>query len=491
MKKYIKKNDLLPLVEQHFHEYLTNSEYEVQFKSAEELLTWNRLDLAFKLLYLEYQTSCPTFAQEVYHQHIQALTLGSFKEPGNLGKNSFDKFLAEFKKISNAISVSGFDHKLTLIPLASSGSIANGAHRVASAIKANKDIACVKIEADMHQYDYKFFYDRNVSSAYIEAAVSKFIEIAPNVYLALVWPSAVGRDDELVKIIPNIIYRKEINLTGIGAKNLLVNVYHSEPWLGNYENKFKGVQGKLVECFKTTNSLRAIAFQADTHEEVLSIKEKVRNIFQIGKHSIHITDTESEALIVSRLLFNDNSIHFLNYADPYKYIQNSSEIKKIHRFAKDCALKADELLIDGSLLLSLYGIRKNQDVDYLTVREINQDTLLIPSINNHSEDAHYHEEDISTLVINPKFHFYHEGIKFISFIQLYKMKKNRGELKDINDCKMMDSLIDNKRSKILFNKIRQNIFYLKVKAKIRFIYLLKKIRIYNTLKMVARYKSND
>ncbi|MBL1457965.1 MAG: hypothetical protein COA34_008900 [Methylophaga sp.] len=485
MSKYIKKNDLLPLLECHFHENLTNSEYEVLFKPASELLTWNRLDLAFKLLYLEHKSNCITFAEEIYREHIEALTLGSYKEPGNSEKNSAQSFIDEFEHTFHAISSMGFDQNQSIIPL-SSGSIVNGAHRIASAIVAGKPVACVNIETEAHCYDYKFFYNRNVRTSSIEAAVSQFIEKAPNVHIALIWPSAIGHEKELISLIPNIIYRKDINLTGKGAKNLLINVYHSESWLGSYVNQFKGVQGKLVECFKTTNPLRAIAFQANTHEEVLLIKEKIRALYKLGKHSIHTTDTATEALRVSRILFNDNGVHFLNYAEPYKYSDNFSEIKKVHQFLKYSGLKPDDILIDGSLILSLYGIRKNQDIDYLTVREVIKETLPILNINNHNEEAHYHGQEKNTLIANPKFHFYYEGIKFISFEQLYKMKKNRGEIKDINDCNMMDSLIENKWIRVIFHKVRQNIFYLNIKLKVRLITILQNLRIYNTLKKLIK-----
>lgn len=486
MSKYIKKIDLLPLVESHFHEYILNADYAVQLKSASDLLSWNRLDLAFKLLYLERKDECESFAREIYKEHLNALTLGSFKEPGNLEKDSVDRFLDDFEHTYQTISTVGFDPGQSLIPLSSTGTIVNGAHRVASAIKTNKAVSCVNIETKSHQYDYNFFYSRKVRLSSIEAAVSVFIEKAPNVYIALIWPSAVGGNDELMKLIPNIIYRKDIALSRTGAKNLLVKVYHSEAWLGNYQNKFKGVEGKLVECFKNSTPLRVFAFQADSFEDVLSIKEKIRDVFQIDKHSIHITDTLDDAIRVSRLLFNENSVHFLNYGDPYKFSHNHLELEKIQRFFKSSGLKPENSLIDGSLLLSLYGIRKNQDIDYLTIDPINEKSPLIKGINNHNEDAHYHGQDKNTLITNPSFHFYYDDIKFISFPQLYKMKKERGENKDIIDIEMMEALLDNNSWRRRLLAILQSLEYVKIKAKIKLITILKWLRLYGPVRELYR-----
>ena len=60
------------------------------------------------------------------------------------------------------------------------------------------------------------------------------------------WPTAVGKDEELEKLIPNIVYRKKIYLNPNGAHNLLSQIYFGESWLGSVENNFAG---KSKECF--------------------------------------------------------------------------------------------------------------------------------------------------------------------------------------------------------------------------------------------------
>ena len=69
------------------------------------------------------------------------------------------------------------------------------------------------------------------------------------------------------------------------------------------------------------------------------------------------------------------------------------------------------------------------------------------------------------------------------------MKKNRHEKKDINDCKMMEALIENNNLKKLINGIKQDLFYINIKARAKLIIFLKGIglfciakRIYGVLK---------
>ena len=481
MKHSINKIDLTNLIESHLYNELKDESYEVNVKEPYGLMTWNRLDVAFKLIYLEYKNSCKQFAQSIYKEHIRALTLGKYIEPGSLEKNTQEKFITEFNEIFEKISNNGFDAKQSLVPLASDGSIVNGAHRLASALFANKMVVTVNIESVPHVYDYQFFYNRNVPEPSIDMAVSKFIETANNVYIALIWPSASSMDEKLAKLIPNVIYKKDIKFNPNGARNLLIKVYHSETWLGNFNNKFKGVDGKFVECFKNFNPLRVVAFQAESLEKVLSIKQSIRDIFNIGKHSIHITDTKEEAIRVSRLLFNKNSIHFLNYADPYKFTSSESELNKFRNFTQKNQIKNNEILIDGGLLLSLYGLRESKDIDYLS---LNTDANLHhqDKINNHDEDLKYHQVNKAVLISDPAYHFYDDDVKFISFHQLYQMKKARGEEKDLNDIKMMDALLDDDTFARYCAAVRQRVYYSKVKLKSKVIELLKVVKLYELVR---------
>ncbi len=487
MENSIIKTDLMNLVEPHFHEELENESYEVDVRGPCGLLTWNRLDIAFKLIYLEYRNVCERFAKDVYDEHIHALTLGKNIEPGNPKKNSKERFISEFDRVYEDILTKGFDVSQSIIPLASDGSIVNGAHRLASAIHANKPVACVNVEATPHIYDYQFFYSRRVSKSSIELAVSKFIETANNVYIALIWPSATGYDQDVAELIPSVVYKKEVKLNSNGAKNLLIQVYHSEMWLGNVGNKFSGVDGKFVECFKNFNSLRVIAFQADSFDNVLLIKQNIRDLFNIGKHSIHITDTKLEAIRVSRLVFNENSVHFLNYAEPHRYLSTHFELGRFKKFIKSNNLDKKEILIDGSLLLSLYGLRESKDVDYLSMNVLANAKFDVDiNINNHDEDLKFHQEDKSMLICNPFFHFYHDDLKFISFQQLYRMKKNRGEEKDLNDLAMMDSLLNNDSFASCMASLRQNLYYARVKSKSKAVVWLKRIRLYELARAIYR-----
>jgi hypothetical protein len=480
----IEKHKLIKLLESHFEKYLVQDSYEVKIIKAAKLLTCTRFDIAFKLLYLEMRNKNTLFAKEFYKEQIRAFSLGRFTEPGNEEKNNVDKFFEEFDKTFEDIRINGFDGSKTLIPLSKNSSIANGSHRVASALYLDKDVECVHINTANHIYNYKFFYNRNISSGTLDTVATKFVEYVDNLHIAFIWPTAKGYDEKIEEIIPSIVYRKNVKLNPNGAHNLLSQIYYGEEWLGSVENNFRGSQGKLVECFKNFEAVRIIAFQAESLDEVLTIKDKVRGIFNIGKHSIHITDTKEEAIRVAKIVFNDNSIHFLNNAKPNKYISTHQKIDKFKSFVKANDLDFKDILIDSSLVLSCYGLREARDVDYIC------DGCFISKkfkgIDCHGKELSYHDNTKQELIYNPDNYFYFNDVKFISFFKLFEMKANRSEKKDQNDCRMMSAMLKGSKVKELLASLFQNIFYWRLKFKSHAILFLKKIGLYNLVRYIFR-----
>jgi len=482
------QKSLIQLIEPHFHNKLTEKEYEIKTLKAKDLLVHTRFDIAFKILYLENIDKKNKFAQEFYEEHIRAFSLGKFTELGNKKKNNIDEYIKSFLKIFKDIKKNGFNNDKTLIPLSSKGYIANGAHRVASAIYTNKNVDCVEINANDPNYNYKFFYNRKVSTKILDTVATKFVEYANNIYIALIWPTAQGHDKEIEQIIPNIVYRKDILLNPNGAHNLISQIYYGEKWIGNIKNNFRGSQGKLVECFRNFNPVRIVAFQANSLNKVMSIKDKIRKIFKVGKSSIHITDSHNDAIRVARVVFNNNSIHFLNNAKLNRYISTHLKIDEFKKFIIKNKLNRNDVLIDSSLILSCYGMREAKDTDFI----YNSETRIkfkFNNINVHNEVLKYYQATKHELIYNPNNYFYFNELKFISFDHLYKMKKNRNEIKDKNDCKMMEALRENNQIKMIMNRLKQNFYYSIIKIKYKVVLLLKILGLHKIIKKLILYES--
>lgn len=484
--RFINREDLQGRVEQFLIDRMDDSEFEVKAIRARNLLSWKRFDLAFKLCYLELLGVNDVLARKIYKEDIRSQTLGKFEEPGNSSKNSFETYVSEFRSTFEDVKAHGFDGSRTLIPLSRCGGIINGAHRVASAIYLNKVVSCICLKEPEMVCDYRYFHERNVSSDILDQVATKFVEHADNVYIAFLWPSAKGKDDKVDSIIKNVVYRKDIDLSPKGAFNLIVELYKGMEWVGTEENQFPGAREKLLECFPEFGKTRVYAFQASSLAEVRRLKEQVRDVYGIGFSSIHITDTKEEAVRISRLVFNNNGIHFLNFADPYKYKNFRCALQQLRATVEESGIDMSSIVIDGSSVLSLYGLRKNDDIDYLAVGDRTVKSEMF-TIDAHDSELKFHQQTKDNLIYDPEFYFWYSGFKFISFKQLFEMKKRRGEAKDCNDCALMESLIEGDSLKQILNRIRQLLFYMNIKARKRIrengMQALQKIGLYR----VARY----
>lgn len=470
------KNKLEPFI----YDKLTQEAYEVENISSKKLLTWSRLDLAFKLFYLQYKEKVPSLALEIYKNDIRSQTLGSFEEFGNNAKASFDKYIKEFDATLKDIRNNGFDAEKTLIPLSNQSTIINGAHRTASAIYLNKTVSCIKTELDIMTCDYKYFYERKVPESVLDIVIQTFIEYAEDTYVAFLWPSGKHSKKEALSKFSNVVYHKKIKLTPQGGLNLLIELYKHMDWVGDSHSGFKGAKQKLIECFPSFEPLDVVVFQSDSIDKVRAIKEEVRQIYNIGFSSIHITDTKEEAIRISKLILNDNGLHFLNYANPYKYRQSKDKVENFKGLLKNQDM--NDVMLDSSILLSLYGLREARDIDFF-IDDNQKLNEVISEFEPHDEELKYHDKEKNNLIYNPKYHFWYDGLKYVSFTQLYEMKYKRNEEKDKNDCAMMESLIEDNKYKQLIAKVNQSFLYFKIKTS-------KNIRefIFRTLKTLKLYE---
>lgn len=484
---YIEKDKAKKLVEPHHHQSLNECNTILEL-DASSLLTNTRLDLAFKLIFLDECENNYSYAEDMYKAHLKAVSLGSFSEPGNEAKNSFENYVKTFHDINFSICKKGFDENKSLVPLSIKGHCLNGSHRVASSIKANKKIKAIKLMVSEDIYDYKLFLDRGVERSKVEQAVNKFIEYTKNTYIAFVWPSAKGQS-EIINMFDNVIYEKDVSLSYNGAHNLLSFLYKGEKWLGDRKEGYKGVIGKQIECFPNYDPVKVIVFQSESLNKVLQIKEKVRKIYNIGKHSIHITDTKEEADEISKLVFNENGLHFLNNAIPTKYDNTYESIELFKKYADENDISIDDTVIDSGMVLSLYGIRESSDIDFLNKKK--QSRSLNNYIESHDSELRYHKVLKEDLIYNPKFHFQFSGVKFISFEQVFNMKLNRAEEKDIKDCDLMRGLISKKSISILFEKMHQYKSYYRIKFRTTLILSLKKIGLFKVAYYIYKALKNE
>ena len=463
MKATVKKNTLKGRIEPFLLERLRNEEYSVYDIDPASMLTWNRLDLGFKKIYLELRDKNSELARKIYWDDIRSHSLGAFTERGNDEKTGFQKFLEVFEKISQEFQNGDFDPTRSILPLAHDGSILNGAHRTAACLHYSKELQAVITELEPLICDYNYFFERAIPPEQLEQAALKHLEYGSNYYIAFLWPSGKTNWDKARALFDNVLYQKKIQVSVKGALNLLDECYGHMDWIGSESNNFRGLHQKLTECFPGEFCFWMIIFQSKNGiDHVRGIKEDVRMINGIGYSSIHITDTHEEAFRIGSYLLNENSLHFINNSMPLnKKIKAKVDDIKNELMQKGLAL--NDVVIDGSFILELYGVRESQDVDYffsdLTDNRMNA------GFGCRDEQLVYHKVTKNDLIYNPKYYFTIGGVKFVSLKEVSEMKKKRGEEKDLVDIKLIAAIQEGSNIHKLMLLAKQKMIYARIKTR--------------------------
>jgi len=432
---------------------ISKKRVSVEVVDPKTLITPKRFDVLAKIIFLKFLTSNSddNIGEKLYIKHLELLNgLLEVDSNGTSRKIGKDSFILSFKNL--LLSIKKDFNKSYAIPI-SNNNILDGAHRLAVAIFLKKDIFVFKTNRKEFNYSYSFFKEKKFPEIYLDMMANEYLLYKKKARLIFLWPTADKSKDskfyELLNKHGDLVYEKTIKIVSENAWVLIREVYKNETWLGNFKNQFLGAKNKAIWCFQKKNPLRVILYESNN--DLVKVKQLIRNIYNEGKHSIHITDNYSETYELSNLMFNKNSIHWLNNYRLKKYNWFGELFLNYKKFLNHSRLDKNKFCIDGSSVLSIYGLREARDIDFLHTYKKNIDTKMI-GVTDHNSAFSFHGQNLFTLVNDPRNFFYYSGFKVISLEQLKQYKKNRNEKKDIDDLNLINSITN-------INHYKNNYFF--------------------------------
>ena len=409
-----------------------------------EYIIPSRFDLIAKYLYIKYtDLDINTgFYKELYCKHIKTFN-NCYEYPGT--KNNIDDFINSLNRLISDIKKNGYnnDHPIPIY----NKLITNGAHRLMTSYYYNIIPKFIDSPvAENTDYNYDFFINRKenppLDKIYSDTMALEYLKIKKDMRAIIIYPS-INRSKlenvlELIGKRTYIYYKKEIVLNNNGLSNLIKEMYRGEEWIGGMFPIGINPGGKYNVC-KGDNSVVLLLVNLDNIDICVNLKEQCREIFGIGKHSMHISDGYIDTFRIASVLLNDNSIHFLQ--NGINTISNRSQLlldKYFDYFNNNLDsvnFKNEHYCITGSIIMEMYGLRSAKDIDYITK---DSDIIGIKDIDIHNGKwLSYYNVDKHDIIYNPKYHFYFNGFKFASLETIYQMKRKRGEKKDIDDVRLM------------------------------------------------------
>ena len=174
-------------------------------------------------------------------------------------------------------------------------------------------------------------------------------------YIAIFWPIRnIKYDGEALNIIHQkhkILRIKRLNFSLNGLKNLMIEVYGKEKWLGDIEDHFEGALNYAKSCYEPQKFLMVVVFEAGDLLEVKQTKGLMREKYGIGNYSLHIPDTTIENKAMISLLFSVQSIRFMNIAEPYLFSTLFNNIQIFKNDIERADLDINRFAIDSSAVM--------------------------------------------------------------------------------------------------------------------------------------------
>lgn len=421
--------------------YLDNTELVKKEIAAINLMVAERFDLSAKLFFARmHQSKADTsVGDDIYREHLRV-----FNNFSELEKNGYDAFKNSYTTLLDSMDQQGFDSSKGLIPIDQNGLMIDGAHRIASSILSQQRISVVQSSRTTNVYDFKWFKEKGLSEEAADTMALEFVRWNPTCRFVTIFPAAVGKEKELEDFISqsaSILYKREDELINHGPALLIWQMYRHEVWIGEATQNWAGSLGKARGCFPNGRGVvKTYLIKPKANADLRLLKDNIRKLYNIENHSVHINDTYNETKVLASIFYNANSRHFLNNA---KMQHMPTFWRLFTRFTSGLAKQQgniDNFCIDGSAILSAYGLRDCRDLDFLHTG-MDEFSFGNPDlIGSHNLNMSHHITSRDDILFHPRNHFYFHGVRFASLGVLAAMKQNRGEGKDATDLALIKSL---------------------------------------------------
>ena len=160
--------------------------------------------------------------------------------------------------------------------------------------------------------------------------------------------------------------------------------------------------------------------------DTLELKERIRNIAQVGKHSIHITDTWQETFDKANIFFCSNfrewSGHtFLNCS---KRFHQKLSLLENNLMNPENSIK-DIVLVKG-ICMELFGLRESEDIDVVSCDQVKW----------KKENFLFESELVTTQDFYTDY-FLYKNFLFWNFNKLRQNRSLKNDRKSISDQKLV------------------------------------------------------
>ena len=284
-----------------------------------------------------------------------------------------------------------------------------------------------------------------------------YIKSCRDISIITIFPKALKQEDNMKKLFDklkengSINYTKELTINFYTMYNMIYQFYsHERRMKSNYNILFKVNKLGFTDVH-SKNKLLVIIYKHKNMDIPLQgnsspFKMELRQLFTLTNDDsfydfLHVNNDDNEAYEYSNIFFNKNTLRFLKKQQSWKILDMKYTIRLFNRlkeFLHNFSLmEVEKSMIFSSGILFTYGMREINDLDVMMLSSDNISVKQIEDFNNdkqyeldisYEKSPSFNEEwikelniratmcgatDYKELILNPRYHYYFMGMKFL------------------------------------------------------------------------------
>lgn len=290
---------------------LSGKSYEVKSVPARSLLSPLRFDLFAKLFYIKNIDMNPSFAKEVYINHIKAFN-PDLKEPGRGDKCSIEDFISVFDGLIKTFKTNNFDDAISIIPVDYNNIILDGAHRVAALAYYDRyvTIARFKDVVSNGPFDFNYFKFRGLSWKLLDTVALEMTRWLNSLSAALFLNPNKNIFNHLFN---NMYFSKLMHTNTASVCRLLPHINNNKLSHANIVDDIKSKGIKIIAfCLYEQGNLSKMAKMAGNFYEINDEPKIISALFLDDKCSREWNKSLRLFDFISEKMFRLKNIHFIN-----------------------------------------------------------------------------------------------------------------------------------------------------------------------------------
>ena len=346
-------------------------------------------------------------------------------------------FVGEFRELAKSVTQHGFLADYPGIGRNSEGQMVSGSHRMALHLAltqlgmSQSSPVVTEIDFPLQDYSLHAFHKAGLHpAAHRQAVLEKINFFRENhVPIVVIWPKAQPHREEILATLrgrwPHLATVYDVTLRSQALHNFISLVYRDEDW----SDTSRGISGKFLDVAGSTDStpVSIVVLEPGTGDSLRDLKEEIRSLWQGKFQGIHTTDSWEESLRVFSTLSSAKSSALLGLIEPKVFMSAQKELPQFCGEADQNPLGPIGYAVSGSQWLQLFGIRKRNDFDAVSL-----DAAGFPEyVSNHNGYVEDFGFSAQQLLTEPQNHIWFMGKKHVSPWVYSRIIALRGEQKDI------------------------------------------------------------